>query len=139
MKIVTLPYLTGKYRKSDDSFGDERLYDVTPGNFVALIKKATCVFTDSFHATAFSLIYNKEFFVFERSSKISMASRISNLLDLLELESRFCDTEERECVDYIEGLTKIDYGRRFDKFVEEKSQSIQFLMDNLLGKGSEYK
>lgn len=39
-------------------------YKYTPEEFVSIIKYAICVFTSSFHGLAFSLVFNKPFYVF---------------------------------------------------------------------------
>lgn len=62
--------------------------DCSVGNFLHLIRNAEIVITDSFHACIFSIIYNKQFLVFERKNpndKRSQNSRIYNLLDTYEL------------------------------------------------------
>lgn len=86
-KIVTLRHLD-QYVKSDEKFGDIALYDVTPADFLNLLKNSEYVFTDSFHGSAFSIIFNKQFMVFNRysnKSKHSKNSRIDTLCKNLEL------------------------------------------------------
>lgn len=39
-------------------------YKYSPSDFVSIIKFAECIFTSSFHGLAFSLIFNKPFYVF---------------------------------------------------------------------------
>ena len=90
------------------------------------------MFTDSFHASVFSLIYEKQFFVFNRDKKGSMNDRIKDLTDLFDVKERFCDFEN-ENFEYVNSLKDIDYSKSFDKFVELKKQSIKFLEDNLGG------
>lgn len=86
--VVTLPYLVSK-NKSDKNFGDYKLYQVSPGQLLSLIKNAQSVFTDSFHVSVFSVIYHKSFLVFDRginSENGRMGSRIDTLLSLFHLE-----------------------------------------------------
>lgn len=49
------------------------------------------VLTDSFHGSALSINYNKQFFVFDRQygKNQSQVSRIIDLLDTFGLQSRF--------------------------------------------------
>lgn len=54
-----------------------------PLDFISLIKNAECIVTSSFHATAFSIIYEKKFFCSIDSAR---SSRITSLLTLLGLE-----------------------------------------------------
>ena len=130
LKVVMMPYLTGT--SCDDSdFGDYKIYDAAPQDFISLIKYAEYVFTDSFHATVFSHIYKKNFFVFNRAGLKSMNDRIYSLTSLFDTQDRFCDTKERDNLEYIESLPPIDYNRPFPKFEAMKEKSINFLKNNL--------
>ncbi len=131
LRIVTLPHIHGFYRECDAKFGDYGLYDVSPAQFITLIKNAETVFTDSFHASVFSIIYKKNFYVFERNSKQSMASRLYTLTEMFGLEGRFCDTEEKATIDYIESINGYDYSINSDRFNEAKIKSDAFLEMNL--------
>lgn len=94
-KIVNIPFLYGEFRKADTLFADIKYDSAGPEDFVNLIKNAEVILTDSFHACVFSIIYNKEFYVFDR--KVygkSMSSRITGLLDSLEIKDRIINTEE---------------------------------------------
>ncbi len=57
-----------------------------PIAFLSLIKNAAAVVSNSFHATAFSLIFEKEFFVFDRNEGIN--ARMRDLVALTETEDR---------------------------------------------------
>lgn len=129
LKLVTVPFING-LNCADCGFGDERLY-VGVEQFLSLIKYAKYVFTDSFHAVVFSNIYQRQYFVFNRSSKGEMNSRIYNVTELFENPERFCDTKEKESLQYIETLEPINYNRDFEKYDILKEQSIKFLLDNL--------
>lgn len=83
LKLLTFPHILGKYREVDRNFGDIRNYDAGPREFLCLIRDADYVFTDSFHACAFSLLFGKKFAVTERSfddRRMKMNSRIHSLL-----------------------------------------------------------
>ena len=131
LKIVTLPYLLGEYRKCDLDFGDERLYSISPPDFISLIKYADCIFTDSFHAAVFSGIYEREYFVFERAEAKNSSSRIYSLLSLYETEEHFCDTEKKRTLSYLLNIKKIDYSRKLEKLEEMKKKSVRFLEENI--------
>lgn len=64
----------------------EQLYYPGPREFVGLISHADVVVTDSFHGTAFSIIFNKNFYTF--ISRPNVSSRIVSLLNILGLEDR---------------------------------------------------
>ncbi len=131
LKIVTLPYLLGSYNDCDGDFGDYQLYDISPEKFISLIKYAEYVITDSFHATVFSHIYNKQYAVCSRSHSKSMGSRIYTLLSMIDSTERFLDESDKECIEYIEKLKDIDYSKSFTKLNEMKNFSLDFLTDNL--------
>lgn len=89
LKIVTYPNLMGKQRMVDSSFGDYQLYDSGPLDFVSLISNADVVFTDSFHATSFSVYMHTPFYVFPRDAVFSMNSRITSLLGKIGCMNRY--------------------------------------------------
>ena len=103
LKIVTLPHLLGEYRKEDAVFGNIRLWDVSPKQFISLIKYADFVLTDSFHGSVFSNIYRKPFAVFNRSGANfeGMGGRIKSLCSLTSEEDRYLNSEEKLTADYI--------------------------------------
>lgn len=84
-------------------------YDTAgPSEFLALIRDAKAVCTDSFHGLAISMIYQKQFYVFERNDPdISLWAsmlRQENLLENVGVGSRIIrnveDVETMEPVDY---------------------------------------
>ena len=114
LRIVTLPNMDGRKRKCDNLFGNFKLYSISPDQFISLIKYSEMVFTDSFHASAFSIIYDKDFFVFPRKNANSMSNRIISLLQLFKIEERFC-------ID----LTKQNYNFDNGKFIEKDDKNYQ--------------
>ena len=135
LKIVTIAnYKDNENRliKNDLFYGDYKPYDVSPADFVGLIRDAEYVFTDSFHAVAFSLIYHKQFFVFDRISKYGdMSARIVNILNQFNLSDRFCKGEEKESVNYLLGLADIDYKEPDNILSSELKRSQDFLIENI--------
>lgn len=131
LKIVTIPFLNGKYIECDEDFGDIVLNDVNPKQLIKIIKNAAYVFTDSFHVTVYSLIYHKQFFVFRRNKTDKMHSRIDSLLSLFELNYRFCKKEEQTTMEYISRLETIVYSVEYPKFEDLRRRSIAFLSKNL--------
>ena len=69
---------------------DADLFTIDPAEFLYMIKNAEYVLTDSFHAIAFSIKFNKEFYVFDRKQKgvSNMFSRIENVTKRFKLENR---------------------------------------------------
>lgn len=73
---------------------DPQTYLAGPQDFVELFSKAEYVFTDSYHACCFSMLFHKQFTVFNRANmtgKSSMNSRMETLFRLFDLESVMMD------------------------------------------------
>ena len=90
MKVVALRHMD-QYVEEDENFGDFAPYDVSPERFLNLLRNAEYVCTDSFHGTAFSILNEKQFVVFNRyaeNSSFSKNSRIDTLCVNFGLESR---------------------------------------------------
>lgn len=68
-------------------YADKNLKNAGPVDFVRMIKGCECFISNSFHGTAFSIIYHKPFFVFNRK-KAKVNSRMQSLLKLFGLENR---------------------------------------------------
>ena len=85
MKIVELNCLPTKGGLIPDQNEVERIYryDVGPDEWLGYLKYAECVFTNSFHATCFSILFEKKFFVGTRHG-----DKITNLLEKLGLAQR---------------------------------------------------
>lgn len=84
---------------------DKSTYTADPSDFVELIAKAKYVFTDSYHACCFSIIFHKQFTVFNRSDitgKLNMNSRMETLFRLFNLESVVMDKGLAPEINYIE-------------------------------------
>ncbi len=131
LEIVTISYASGNSASFNRKFGDIKLYDTPPEQFISLIKHAEYVFTDSFHAVVFSFIYQKQYFVFNRDKKASMSSRIRDITELFGTTERFCDGKERENLKYVLSLNDIDYSEENTEFEKLKAKSIDFLNRNL--------
>lgn len=132
LKIVLISDLTIEQKvKLDESFADIKLKNVNPGEFLSLIKNAEYVFTDSFHATAFSLIFQKQFFVFNRYSNGGMSDRITSVTTIFNANERFC-AGINENLEYVNSLKDIDYSNNQSEFNSLKEKSVKFLKDNLI-------
>lgn len=76
---------------SDYIKGDETINCCTPNEFVELILNADAIVTDSFHCTAFSIIFNKTFYNIKRPTR---NNRIENLYRKFGMESRFVNVDD---------------------------------------------
>lgn len=89
-------------------------------------KEAKYVVTDSFHATAFSIIFNKPFIVYVNKGR--GAARFYSLLKLFGLENRLV-YNSNEFDNY--SINKIDYEQINAKVVEIRKKSLNFLEKGL--------
>lgn len=106
-KIVALLHLD-QYISADEDYVDYAPYNISPADFVNLVKNAKYVCTDSFHGTVFSIIFSKDFFTFKRFNKkasLSTNTRLVSLLNRLNLQERLFVGNEG--VDNVQ--EKIDY------------------------------
>lgn len=75
-----------RYKLWDVSF--ENLFVIGPDEFLYLIDHAAVICTDSYHASAFSILFKKPFIVYPRGN---MNSRIDTLLCTFGFENRISD------------------------------------------------
>lgn len=133
LKIVNIPFMSEKYVWSNGKLGDINVMDAGPEKFLALVKNASYVFTDSYHAVIFSYVFKKQFFVFNRDREHDINARIYDILEILELTERFCDTHQKERLPYFSELKEINYNRYFTILENKKQSSIEFLKRSLKG------
>lgn len=126
-KIVSIQPRVSKHIKAD-----KYLFDVTPQDFVQLIKNAEVVVTTSFHATAFSVLFQKKFY----SLIDYKPERMISLCSMLGLSNRLVRSKDTEFatlddIDYT-NADSIIQGKRDEAFryliqvggrVEEKSKT----------------
>ena len=108
----------------DNNYSDvlRSAYSDAPLNFINLIKNAEYVVATSFHATVFSIIFNKKFFVIPHNQT---GSRVTNLLDKLDINDRVVYTlDEFKNRDY---NLKIDYEKVNNILAKEREKSINWL------------
>lgn len=84
------------------SYADEVIAEIGPLEFLELVSEADAVLSNSFHATAFSMIFHKDVFVVRRSEKINV--RMTDLLETARLENLFIESPEA-----ILGIKAIDW------------------------------
>lgn len=131
-ELVSVPYLNGEYRKADSEMECTKVYDMSPRRFLQLIKNAACVFTDSFHASVFSHIFQRDFFVFVHGgASVEMSNRLYTLSEMFETKDRICDSTEKKDIQYLLNSKPINYDKEFSKFEQIKARSIAFLKDNI--------
>lgn len=118
-KIIILPY-----EKHAEKLKNGNYVLANHLEFVNYIRYADYVFTDSFHATVFSILFHREFAVFHRShvGVTKQTSRIESLLSLVHLDDRLVNNPN--IVEYL-GATNYE---TVDQIIErERQKSICFL------------
>lgn len=97
-------------------------YTDGPLEFVNLIKNAEYVIATSFHATVFSIIFNKKFWIIPHKKT---GSRVTNLLKKLNINDR--TVENLTEFKYIEIEKKINY-KEVEQILDcEREKSINFI------------
>lgn len=133
LKLVVIPYGDGVLDPWERDFGDEQILSASPGEWIGLIRDAEVVFTDSFHGTVFSAIYEKNFYVFRRyadSDRESMNTRVENLLDKLGITQRLVLPEELNQIQY-EDIAWNEVRQRKDAFVDESMRYLKAAVTGL--------
>lgn len=97
-------------------------YDTTPQEFLYLINRAKYVFTDSFHGTVFSIIYNKKFTCFVREGEFSkMNNRVLTLVNKFGLTDRLNRIND----------AKYDEKTINDLIAQERAKGLAYLRQEL--------
>lgn len=129
-RIVTLRHLD-RYVAGDQTFGDDAPYDVDPARFLNILRNADYICTDSFHGSAFSILHEKKFVVFDRyddRAAHSKNSRIDSLCVNLGLESRRYDPH-RDILEQME--QEIDYAAVREKTAQYRADMKRYLSQAL--------
>ncbi len=94
-----------------------------PDDVVAAIRNAEMVFVDSFHGAVFSILFHKQFVVFERSEEgKTMNSRLTTLLKRFGMENRIYNSDHPE-----ELMKPIDYAKVDEVIANEREKVHEFL------------
>ena len=82
--------ITGTSHRQRESFIKE-VSSIHPEEFLGYVHDAEMVVTNSFHGSAFSIIYQKELYVVPlEGSMASLNTRMLDLLDQFKLQDRLC-------------------------------------------------
>lgn len=118
------------YTFSKQKFGIKKIRSIAtsgPLEFLNYFKNSTCILTNSFHGTVFSIIFQKNFFVILPPKR---PERIKSLLNIFGLNNRiiysFDDLEK-----YIDKI--IDYEKVVDILEKERNKSLLFFKNNIGG------
>lgn len=120
LKVPILNFAHFKlYNEADNSLNSNQLFDITPQQFIGLIKNAKFVVTDSFHCTAFSIMYHTQFATLQRYTcrdENSTNNRLYSLLKQINIQDRMVAPQDLDTFDI---CSKIDFDE-CDKLLELK-------------------
>ena len=121
LKIFQVSYsgTASKLSCTDKYFGC-----ATPDVFLSLMKNASFVVVSSFHGTAFSVNFQKEFLTISANR---FNSRVKNLLDLTNLGDRLVSDKNLD----VQSLSNIDYSDVNARIDNARNESISMLEDML--------
>lgn len=126
---VVFPHVEGRFRLADINWGDERIFSAGISQFLAFIRDADLIVTDSFHAVVFSVIFKKQFYVLPRKNRVEdgdMSSRLTSFLRSVSLENRLIND-----VKEIDNLPLIDYSKLSNGYYDQIIQSREWLISSL--------
>lgn len=108
------------------SYADCNINNAGPREFLGLIKNTECFISNSFHGTAFSIIFEKQFFVFNRKDAVN--SRMESLMEMAGLKDRLIMNQ----ADFEKMDSLIDYGTVNYRIGEYIAMSKDVLAKNIL-------
>lgn len=111
-----------------------QVYDAGPREFLGLFKNAGFVMTNSFHGTAFSVLFRRNFLCFENKGKLDVNSRLYNILEMLGLTNRLISTASRPSpcdAGYREA--DISYDQVHVRLDQARTNSLRYLEEALCG------
>lgn len=101
-------------------------FSMDPSEFVWLIRNSYMVLTDSFHATVFSIIFNKKFLIVKRDTiEEDISTRITGLIEMFKIDDAYY--QESQEMHY----AKIDYEYAGQIILDEKQKYLNFIEDSL--------
>ena len=110
------------------AYADINLPYIGPSQFIWLLQNAECVVTNSFHATAFSLIFKRPFWVVPRSENIN--ARMEDLLASTGLSDRMLASDSAPDQPVLEP----DFEQATAVLEAQRDKSLEFLKKAIVGK-----
>lgn len=103
----------------------KNVFGISPQTFLEYINNAEYVVTNSFHGTAFSILFNKQFYVCRLTDTMTpLNARLDDLLALCGLEDRVVDTGATSC--------DIDFAPVNLRLEKERQAGISYLKETVL-------
>lgn len=103
-----------------------QLVHAGPWEFLRYVDEAECVFTNSFHGSAFSILFARPLKVFGRSHSdtVKQTSRIDTLLETTQLHECMCSSSE-------EGIIPVNTEKGGDRLYSCRDSSIAYVKNAL--------
>lgn len=104
---------------------DDKWANLSPEELLYLFDNAQLIITDSFHGTAFSIIFSTPFLVVDREdNQLRMSSRITSLLKIFHMEDRYNH-------DFSDSLLECDFSNVEDILHEERIKIDRYICNAL--------
>lgn len=120
MEIIYMPYMGYKFNWPDFMLHGKKEAVATPQEFVGYIDAAAYVFTDSFHATAFSIMLHKNVHVFITN----YGTRLQNLLKLAGMED-FIENDSNNIL--VRDIADMDWAAVDEKLRTAAKASVNYI------------
>lgn len=114
--------------EGDDTFPDRLIIGASPEDFVNYVRGAEYILTDSFHGTAFSVINEKQFYLFYPQRNylaLSRNSRLDNIVKMWGIEDRLILDKKIDWDQY--NFTQIDYEDVTPRVFAKRQESLDYL------------
>lgn len=112
------------------SFRYKNICDAGPSEFLNLIYNASCVVTNSFHGTCFSINFNKPFYTILNTVN-KRNSRITDLLYSLKLSEQIIYADDRKNNNLPESIPELNYSEINSQLGLFRKQSFNYLQNSL--------
>ena len=123
---VKMTYYEEQFNELDCMIGID---NVGPGELISLIKKASAICTDSYHAFVLSVIYHKNFYLMNRAyvplNEVSN-ERWDSVMEKLGIEKRYSNSRSE-----IMNLSQIDYEKVENQLNYLREESREWLIKAL--------
>ena len=120
LKCIIISYYKDDFVNYSIPFKCDIYNECSPEEWVWLMENANTVVTDSFHALAFSTIFERQFFVMNRQK---MMRRLEMFLENIKCEERLVRSADFNYKEF----RKIDYKKITPILSEQKKKSIQYI------------
>lgn len=120
IEVTDRPLKNGRITDSDVKH--KYIYDIGLEEWLGYIKYADCIFTNSFHGSCFSMIFEKNFFVGKRNG-----DKVQHLLEIFNLSNRYFGDDTSN----LDNLSDIDYSMVNNILIKKKQISEEFIVNAL--------